>query len=1233
MKDVLKFGKKLFTFSVVAMTLAWSLGLSMVAPLVANAEGECPAVEAGDLVKVAGKATVYVISSDLKRQVIPDEKVFYTWYKDFSSVKIIAETCLSQFPLTPYYLTFRPGSMLVKSAEAASVYAVLPGGELAHIANEQVAAALYGANWYKSAVLAVVPDTKLASYPDNGKKVSSATPHDGMLLKRAESTQVFYVTGGKLVNVEGALSKVTSGAVRTVSEAVISTLGLGVSSVTEANILTQGAVVPTTPVVTGSVSVSLSAVTPVATTLATGSAFNPVLNVNLSAGSQGATVTALTLTRGGLLANTKIAGVSVWDGSTRLGNIMTSLTSDGKVTVAFPNGGLSLGANQMKTLTVKANLLSGSYSGTVNFVVAAASDVAGATATGSFPVTGNTMSVVDGSSSLANVYVNDVTVAGLAWSGISSATGNVDVGNTDREVGKFSLQQENSLEAIQLEALTVYVEGSIQDSDLANWKLYSQEGTLLATTAKSSDKYVTFNLTTPYMIDKGLSRNFSVHTDVMDGANRYFRLSVQNDYDVMVKGVTTKSYVMPLDSSGGSFDSADTQNANGGFLVRQGALSVTKSSTSPSTKLAPGSQSAVLAKFDLKSNGEQMEVRKMRLYVTRPTTALTGSVTVRDAETGTVYLQVSATESGLQGVATPSDASTDLDEQNLSTYINIPSGATKTIEVVGTLSSLATASDTYKVWVGSFYVKRLSTNDYTTLPSTTAVYGANQLGVEAVTLAVTKDNSYANSTKTAGTTVKLGQFNFRASSADKVRVNGLTVGVSGSAGPTVANGYSAIQNLVLKNETTGAPLGNVVSSPSAANSFSFTLDVNADETVKLAVYADVLSGLSSGNVVATINSGTVSGYGVVSNKTLDSVPSADVTGQTVTVGSPSITIKADANRATSKILTAGLTDVELNKINLEATNEDLTLSKITLELDTPSTTAFTTSSVAANFAKVYLYDGSTKLGESTVESGTDHNLVTFSGLNVTLTASTQKVLTVKVDLTGSGTLYSKSVVRAKVYSNSNTYMEVFSSTGLMSAGSITLTSNAAGNYMLLTDTAPTIAFSGTTSESKTPSASDIVGQYTVTNSGARPLTLTTMNFAVSASGLNVAGTVTSFKLYDTSGTQIGTTDSTIVSSTAATATITFSSLTEEISAGSAKTFVLKANTSDIRDGLTTSNAYLNTKVAGDKGYIVSDVTGSDELYWNDGVFTYSYTRSNSLSTVTGANATDSVDVIGTTYKY
>src|SRR3989339_833619 len=367
MKDVLKFGKKLFTFSVVAMTLAWSLGLSMVAPLVANAEGECPAVEAGDLVKVAGKATVYVISSDLKRQVIPDEKVFYTWYKDFSSVKIIAETCLSQFPLTPYYLTFRPGSMLVKSAEAASVYAVLPGGELAHIANEQVAAALYGANWYKSAVLAVVPDTKLASYPDNGKKVSSATPHDGMLLKRAENTQIFYVTGGKLVNVEGALSKVTSGAVRTVSEAVISTLGLGVSSVTEANILTQGAVVTTTPVVTGSVSVSLSAVTPVATTLATGSAFNPVLNVNLSAGSQGATVTALTLTRGGLLANIKIAGVSVWDGSTRLGNIMTSLTSDGKVTVAFPNGGLSLGANQMKTLTVKANLLSGAYSGTVNF--------------------------------------------------------------------------------------------------------------------------------------------------------------------------------------------------------------------------------------------------------------------------------------------------------------------------------------------------------------------------------------------------------------------------------------------------------------------------------------------------------------------------------------------------------------------------------------------------------------------------------------------------------------------------------------------------------------------------------------------------------------------------------------------------------------------------------------------------------------------------------------------------
>jgi len=1001
--------------------------------------------------------------------------------------------------------------------------------------------------------------------------------------------------------------------------------------------------------------VEVAADNPAAATIPDGSLYNPMLKINLTAGSSDVTVDSITVTRGGIIANTNVTGVSIWDEEgNRLGNIVESLTDDGKATIDLGEDEITIPAGQTKAVIVKANISGSAGSGTINFSINSASDISteeDVTINGSFPIVGNTMGVVDGSSSLGDVYVDDQSVSGLAWSTISSSsvTGNVEVGDQDKEVFKVKFTQNNSKEAIQLEQLTVYVEGTIEESsDVTNWRLYAPDGTLLASADKPVDRFVTFKLDTPYVIDKGLSKTLSVKVDITDGSQHYFRVSIQNDYDILVRGVTTGSYVEPLDSSGSSFDSADTQNTNGGFKIKQGALTVSRASDCPSGNVAPGATDIVLAKFDLKSSGEKLQVRKMGIQIKYASTLLTGTVKVRDAETGTTYLSLSASTSNLQTTSTPDADDLLTYRRNLSSYLTIPSGETKTIEIVGSVSSSAGSSDSYTVYVGQFYCKRYSTNDYTTLAA--SAYHGNTLGVTDVALTVTKNNAFANTNRAIGATeVKIGEYVFQASSADDIKINSISLTVTGTDTNDDDDGYGhlVIQNMKLKDED-GNQLGSTIGTPSASgNSFSVDLTISKSESKVISVYADILSSADADDTVQTkVEASGVSGYGVSSSKDLSSTPSSAVSGQIMTFKTGTVTIKKDANAPSTQIIVADSSGVELNKISFEAKNEDLTLKKITLQLVSASTSQWTVDEVAQNIARVYLYDGSDLLNAGGTPVGSNGKVI-ISGLNVTLPQDQTKVLTVKADISPSGTLTSKSVGGIKVYSTSTDDLEIYSAQGVMDSG-ITLTSNAQSNYFLFTDSAVEVADAYSGETTKTPSSNDEIARFTITNNGSRTITLTNIVMKASVSGLDNSNSsaVTTFKLYDDAGVTI---DSSVTLYSNAGCTTSVSALsyttstvyakfipdtTQEIAAGSSKTYVVKADTSGIRTGLSSgSYAYLSTEIGGEKGYDSTETSGSDELFWKDSYITYSYTPAGSSTAITGLNASDSVPVNGPTIQY
>lgn len=104
------------------------------------------AAGANDLVKCPDFSSVYYIADDGNRYVFPNEKMYLSWYSDFSTVKTISCDDLASFPIGDR-LVYQAGTRLVKIPSDPSVFAVESDGVLREIPDEETAKKLYGEDW------------------------------------------------------------------------------------------------------------------------------------------------------------------------------------------------------------------------------------------------------------------------------------------------------------------------------------------------------------------------------------------------------------------------------------------------------------------------------------------------------------------------------------------------------------------------------------------------------------------------------------------------------------------------------------------------------------------------------------------------------------------------------------------------------------------------------------------------------------------------------------------------------------------------------------------------------------------------------------------------------------------------------------------------------------------------------------------------------------------------------
>ncbi len=683
-------------------TILWSVGGGLLAlPGVASAA----TISAGDLIKASGPA-VYYYATDSKRYVFPNEKTYWSWYSDFSSVKTITDAELAAVQIGGN-VTIRPGTKLVKITTDPKVYAVTAGGALHWVESEAIATSLYGSNWARRVV--DVSDAFFVNYTV-GSSVASAVHPNGSLITMAGSTDKYLVMDGQKRKFASDAAFTANGykmadVIQTTASYPDGAQIVGMETALSYIVVTTGT--STTPPGTpsGSVMVSLASDTPAGMTVPKNAASVALIKFNLVGGAVDARVTGLKFRRIGVGATSDFSNVYLYDSNgTRLttGRTINSSTN----LVEFNSLGITIPAGQTKSYTVQGDLSNPSSTGgqhSLELTDAAAVVVSGGgTASGSFPVRGNVFTV--GNASAARLDVQKGTTPS-----------NPNIGALEAEISNFKLIANTN--DIEVRRITLFQAGSITNTDLTDLKLY-QGTTLVASAAALVGDKIVLNFNPPYVIANGNTKVFALKAKVAGRASRTINTYVEYTTDVYAidkvynagAAICIEATSTACTSSGANFDGTAGQIS----VTTQGGQLTVNFNGPATTNVAKGIQDLPLFKFSLVSPDNDLEIRNLRFSLAGQasggvTAKIKGSsgteyfrdIKVKNLDTGeTVAGPVSFT-SGLANGATS-------DSFTASNSFNIRMGQIMNLAVTADISNsqdgaefFTNGTSTYKVTLGS----------------------------------------------------------------------------------------------------------------------------------------------------------------------------------------------------------------------------------------------------------------------------------------------------------------------------------------------------------------------------------------------------------------------------------------------------------------------------------------------------------------------------------------------------
>ena len=675
--------KKAFSTFVSLTTIAWSVGAGTLAlPGVASAA----TLSAGDLIKASGPA-VYYYAADGKRYVFPNEKTYFSWYQNFNSVKTITDAELAAIMIGGN-VTERAGTKLVKITTDPKVYAVTNWGVLHWVESEAVAKGLFGDNWAQRVI--DVPDAFFVNYTV-GSSVSTMVHPDGSLVKYANDPTLYVIQGG--VKRKFASDSAFAANGLNMADVITTSVVYGNGSdVTGREAWLADAVSTTATPVGGNLTVSLASDTPAGMTVTKNASSVKLVKVNLMAGSNGVTVTGLRFTRIGVGSTSDFSNVYLYDQDGLRLTTGRSINSQTNV-VEFNSLNVMVDAGMTKSVFIYGDFSSPTATGgqhSFQLTDAASVVVSGnSTVAGSFPVRGNVFTV--GTESSARVDIQK---------GITPS--NPNIGAQMAEISNFKVTANTN--DVELNQVTLYQAGSVNNSDLTNLELYQGATKVATASGVASNGRIVLKFTTPYFMGNGTTKVFSLKATVGGRAGRTIRTYVEYTTDVNAtdKKFNTGASICIENSSTactGSSANFDGSSSNYVEVTTQGGQ-LTNSYNGPATQnIAKGQLAVPLYKFALTSPDNQLEIRKLVFTLTKTSGSAASCKVV--GTSGTKYfrsikvknMDSGATVMGPKELTAASGATTDTLTFNDSFFIN--AAQTLNLAVVADLSNSQDGGDTF----------------------------------------------------------------------------------------------------------------------------------------------------------------------------------------------------------------------------------------------------------------------------------------------------------------------------------------------------------------------------------------------------------------------------------------------------------------------------------------------------------------------------------------------------------
>ena len=935
--------------SVFALLIVTTVSMSAL-PLSVKAAGS---YDAGSLLAQEGVsgAAVYYIGSDGMKYIYPDVKTYNTWYDNFDAVVRVDIAELDMYT-DGGTVTYRQGTKLVTHENTAKIYAVEPGGVLRWIPTGEVAEGLYGADW-GAMVSDVLPGYFASSYSATGADLDATFPDGTVVVEDGGDTYYYIADGAKRAFASMDAFEANNFNMDYALTADLSGYGDG-ESITGQEIALSGymAVEDDDDPVTGDLTVALAASTPAVGNIIADStngdgaqARIELMKVNFTASSEGdVDVTTIEFNRGGVpSADTDFADYYLYEGDTYLADY--SSVSEGLLSFVNSNGLFTVSAGETKTLSLVVNLDDDvSNNRNVFYSINESGIIASGNIGGSFPINGNAMSVV---------HITDLGKVTIADGGTSVAT--IDPGELNQTIWDFTLAAAD--QDIQVEEIKITLIGTIDTADLANFELQDYAGAVLGTAVMASDKTVTFDLDTPYAIEKGNTKHLYLKADILSGTDRTYTAYLYNKNDLKVLDMEYNIYLTPNQE-----DSWTRINAANETTINTGSLTVARGSSSASGNVPMGASSVEIGQFDFTASGEDLKIDTIYAYV--------------DMGSSTGLYQFKLFVDGSQ-VGTAIDlGEITATSISLGNSLIVPAGETKTLTVKADMleadGTALTADETI-----TFQLGNVKSCDYTKQSSggtsTGGTSAANVLTVKTGALGIAEnlslfDYSATNPLGVAGALEKkIASFVLTAGAGEDVNLSSITIGDdSGDATEDIGDNF---QNLILKHDDVAIANTQGSLSGTAGADFQFSLSdtvvIPAGTQYVVDVYADILTG-AAGYGSANVGLEFVTAAAVGEETGDDMTGSLAVTDlQNLYIASAgSLAVTVDAATPDAGQLVMGEVDAELARLQFTTgVAEGVNISRIEL--------SETVGDFNSSLSNVKFYDGETLLGTVASFDATD----------------------------------------------------------------------------------------------------------------------------------------------------------------------------------------------------------------------------------------------------------------------